>query len=728
MAQTLDSDRAVASKESDEFGFIGIAESLAPRIVQASQGDGLVIGLEGAWGSGKSSLMQLIRAEIDELKENNVHTITVAPWLNGDSSALVLSLLVPIAQILDKEIESSAVEEIKSGAEKIGKLVASYGERTARRVAPIVKLAGLLVPGVEMAGKAVGSLGDVLEQFNGAEPTVSELKEIISEQLKLIDHTFVVFLDDLDRLEPAQAVEVVRLMRSVADFPKVVYLICYDREVLANGLENGLNVENGDLFLQKIVQLTFKIPQFEPFELRNQFLRMAQSIFEEVNETPLHGEPLAKLRRVVDVYGQGLTTPREVKLTLNAVQFLYPSVFSDVYFSDFCMLHMLKTTRYKLYRWLEEYLSTRSVLVSGEASVSKEDRIDSGKRLSELLPSKGHSSPDSVFVLQDYIPGISKNEKPEERVFGVVHQDEEQEKVLNKRLGSPVHYRFYFALTGPKSIMSDQELADVLLCAKNDHQFLVQRLTDYANTTGALEMERLLFRLESELSSSTDPNILEGLVLGFGDVMDRILENQKEPGFLKTTSDQRIDLLVENCLRWIGEVDKSKKLKISLHMAREGTALSWLVGKFFRGQLFSHGRVGTSAKHIDERIFTDDELDRVIDVLKHRVAAEDTLDQVGGLPGVHNYLFGWENVTGSDKDVLKWVISYTSDTSGFLNLLNSLRHRVMSDKLYRPISRESVSKFLDWDDTTLRLSQLRGGEHDSLVKDLEEAMAMGEDH
>ena len=134
------------------------------------------------------------------------------------------------------------------------------------------------------------------------------------------------------------------------------------------------------------------------------------------------------------------------------------------------MLHLLKTTRYELYLWLEEYLSVRSVLATGEASVSNEDRADIGERLNELLPSDGHSSRKSVFVLQDYIPGISKKEKPEEQVFGAVHQDAEQEKVLNKRLGSPVHYRFYFALTGPKSVMSDAELKDWLICAKSDPQ------------------------------------------------------------------------------------------------------------------------------------------------------------------------------------------------------------------------------------------------------------------
>jgi predicted KAP-like P-loop ATPase len=47
-----------------------------------------------------------------------------------------------------------------------------------------------------------------------------------------MDLSFIILLDDLDRLEPAQAVEVVRLVKSVADFPRFRYILCYDKSVL----------------------------------------------------------------------------------------------------------------------------------------------------------------------------------------------------------------------------------------------------------------------------------------------------------------------------------------------------------------------------------------------------------------------------------------------------------------------------------------------------------------
>ena len=47
MTTALDSDRALENDAEDQFGFVGMAKRLAPSIVEASKGDGMVIGLEG---------------------------------------------------------------------------------------------------------------------------------------------------------------------------------------------------------------------------------------------------------------------------------------------------------------------------------------------------------------------------------------------------------------------------------------------------------------------------------------------------------------------------------------------------------------------------------------------------------------------------------------------------------------------------------------------------------
>ncbi|NTA84124.1 hypothetical protein G6L13_26975 [Agrobacterium tumefaciens] len=306
-----DSDRALESSEKDEFAFAGIARKLAPSLIAATESDGMVIGIEGPWGSGKSTMLNLLRKELPALNAPNLHIISIAPWLIGDGSSLVRTLIEAMADVLDTldDATSSRWSRNKKTTIRYGNLLRNYAAKTGRGVAPLVKLAGLFVPMAAAAGEGLDMGAGFLDKF-GKAPTDADLKQAISERLKSVDVRFLVLIDDLDRLEPAQAVEVVRLVRSVADFPKVAYVMCYDRAVLAHALHIGLDVTNGDLFLQKVVQLTFAIPLPEPFDLRLSLREKSLAIYSEVNKRPPSSEELDELRLAIDREGQGLRTPR----------------------------------------------------------------------------------------------------------------------------------------------------------------------------------------------------------------------------------------------------------------------------------------------------------------------------------------------------------------------------------------------------------------------------------
>ncbi|MEM6482024.1 MAG: P-loop NTPase fold protein [Pseudomonadota bacterium] len=97
------------------------------------------------------------------------------------------------------------------------------------------------------------------------------MKAQIIHRIHAIDIGFVVVFHDLDRLEAMQAVEVARVVRSVADFPKVACFMCYDRDVLADAFSAGLKIKDDDLFLPKTGPLTFAIPLPEPYDARTEF-------------------------------------------------------------------------------------------------------------------------------------------------------------------------------------------------------------------------------------------------------------------------------------------------------------------------------------------------------------------------------------------------------------------------------------------------------------------------
>ncbi|MEP2639265.1 MULTISPECIES: P-loop NTPase fold protein [Roseobacteraceae] len=730
MPTALDSDRALENEGEDKFGFVGMAKRLAPSIVEASKGDGMVIGLEGRWGSGKTSLLNFLRTELVAAQDEGIHTITIAPWLNGDTSSMVASLLEPMAAILkSKENAIAAADGVQENAAKekmaeVGQLLRDYGPKTARGIASVANVAGYFVPGGQLLGDALGAAANAADQLMPGGPTPSELKQKIAHKIQELDVGFIVILDDLDRLEPEQAVEVVRLVRSVADFPRVAYLMCYDREVLAQALKTGLKVADGDLFLQKIVQLTFNIPLPEPFDLRTQFRDEAKAIYAEVMGTDADGELLKDLCSAVDREGMGLSTPREVKLALNSIRFVFPQVKGDVYFPDFCRLHLIKTTNYKLYQWLEVYLSMRSVLVTGDATVASDEKAQMGEQLKTLLPSKGPDSGRSIWSLGRFIPGVADVEEAEKRVFSTMNSAAVSEAITLKRLGSPLHYRFYFALTGPKTVMSDDDFKGLLELARANVPQLTIRLAEEVmkrRSSGKTWFEHVLNRLDDECISVLDENQLVGIVKALSGMMDCAMKEAGEHRAFSISIDSIANIVIKSCLNRLHGLNPDTQAETVRQIAREGQAINWLVGKFFRSQLFRHGKIGNEADSPDQWEISEDVLDEAIEILKARVNEQATKELIQNLPDISAYLYGWLNITG-DNQAVYWVREYSETDEGFLHILDHLRGWSMSDKVYYPLSKDAVEGFLDWDETTARLDGLKDGEFADQVAELQSAI------
>ncbi|WP_170401143.1 KAP family P-loop NTPase fold protein [Ruegeria arenilitoris] len=733
MAKELDSDRAVEANDDDEFGFVGIAEKLAPRIVEASKGDGMVIGLEGRWGSGKTSLLNFLRSELTEVEAEKIYTITVAPWLNGDAASLVNSVLEPIADVLQRIENENATPEQQAGAQvaenvsQLRELISSYGSQTARKLAPVATLAGYVVPGMQAVGDAIGAAANVMENAAERPPTPTELKATIIEKIRALDVGFVVILDDLDRLEPAQAVEVVRLVRSVADFPKVAYLMCYDRDVLADALSEGLKVKDGDLFLQKIVQLTFAIPLPEPFDLRTQFRKEALKLYRDVHGVDLAGDALGDLKSGVDQEGQGLATPREVKLALNGIRFTYPSVKDDVYFPDFCRLHLIKTTHFKFFKWLEDYLSVRSIIVSGDGMVGTDEKKRYGKELKALLPSKKPDSYRSIWHASTFVPGIAAVNPAKKKVFAATPQYKDEKFVSLKRLGSPFHYRFYFALTGPKTVMSDADFDEVLRQSREDVRGLIESLAKYAGETrqsGKTWFEHILDRLDDGVIGGLDEKQLIGMVTGICEVMDTVLEIDNVPRFFAPSLERLAGRVVGECLRRLNGINPEQHYGLAQWIAADCTSINWIVGGLLRTELFHHGHAGGGEQRTspDEWVFSENLLQELLDIAHKRISDKELQDRILVMPDVVGFMYGWLDMSG-DAEPKAWVTQVTNDDEVFLKFLQEMRGYAVSDRVYYPLHRRTLETFFeDADAVVQRLNALTEGKHATEALDLLEAI------
>jgi predicted KAP-like P-loop ATPase len=267
-------DRALSSGDEDKLGFREVAEQIATSLVDRASEDGLVIGVEGAWGSGKSSLLFLIGDELGNLPKDQQPTIiNFRPWLIGNRDALITSLFDELSRKLDQVAlsEGDATRISVTKAKEAGEALRSFMNGLSRAGA-VMEFAGeaLGIGPLKLVGKGAKAAGDAAGK-KPAPPPLSELKDKLVKSLRDLGHRFVITIDDVDRLEPTEAIEILRLVRSVVDLPNVMYLLCYDSDTLGHSIERAVGIKSGQAYLEKIVQLTVMVPRPETFQLRQWF-------------------------------------------------------------------------------------------------------------------------------------------------------------------------------------------------------------------------------------------------------------------------------------------------------------------------------------------------------------------------------------------------------------------------------------------------------------------------
>jgi hypothetical protein len=237
----MKTDQPITAATQDKLDRGPLVGQLATWVRAAPMKDGFVIGLTGPWGSGKTSVVNLLELELGD----EVDVVRFEPWLFSSADQLVVRFFDEISRQLKAR-----------GLKKLGRKLARYGEA----VSPAAQLvAGPVGQLLALPGRIVG------DGQTSAATQRQELRTLLLRNQRRI----VVFIDDIDRLRPEEALEVLRLIKLVGDLPGIVYLVPYDRvrveEAAARAFMPSSSDEanarrRGRDYLEKIVQVTLAMP------------------------------------------------------------------------------------------------------------------------------------------------------------------------------------------------------------------------------------------------------------------------------------------------------------------------------------------------------------------------------------------------------------------------------------------------------------------------------------
>lgn len=245
-------DRPIEQASQDEFDVSPYVEGLGDFTLDCETP--LTIAVQGAWGSGKTSMMNMLQKYLEET--GRVETIWFNTWqfsqFNMDEQ-ISLTFLEHLTKELGK-----AVGDKNGHAQEIGKKVLGVTKGLA---------AGLVS---NYFGDDLGKVTKELVGVDKDEDIADKILHLKNDFQQLINTVaengkkrVVIFIDDLDRLQPIHAIELLEVLKLFVDCENCIFVLAIDTAVVFQGIRakyGEISKEKAQSFFDKIIQLPFNMP------------------------------------------------------------------------------------------------------------------------------------------------------------------------------------------------------------------------------------------------------------------------------------------------------------------------------------------------------------------------------------------------------------------------------------------------------------------------------------
>lgn len=624
-ADCLCGDRPLENPSSDKLGYAAFADSITNAIKQMVPSDGFVIGIHAPWGMGKTTVLNFIKSYLTESRAGwDVKVVDFNPWWFSGQECLARDFFCQLKAVLGGK-EWNEIRE----------LLSQYG--------PLVSEVPL--PFASLVGKAL--------ELARPDKNVKELRDKIASALRQKKTRILVVVDDVDRLTPSEIVEVFRLLKAVADFPNVIYLVAFDRDIVSRALEKE-HAFDGDQYLEKIVQATFELPLPDRVALREMLVNRVSATL---------GDPIDDLfdqRRWVEIFFDGIdpliSTPRQITRLANVFSVQYPATRGEVNPVDLIAIDALQVLCPAAYAAVrnhpEHFVGT---IMRGDRGAVEElggfydpfllkieesQREHIEKLLSQLFPRLHAVTDNTCYSADDSIKW-----KRERRVC------------------SPDAHEIYFNLRTPRGALSRGELKEILSRSEDSSALstcLLQLAKDDAAHNGN-KIKQFLTAIDEDAhctKSTIDlSKIVETLFFIGDDLMERDIEKNDIFSFPPSRFMERI-------VNWyLMTIDVDQRTVLMSELITSGKAIS-LMALWIRGIGLDIARNGNSPYHLlDSQRY--DAIAKLVLVQIKRAAKEGYLVKA---PGLLQAIFLWIDLEGAEGPG-PWLKSSLADDEKILEIL-----------------------------------------------------------
>lgn len=297
--------------DKDFLNYSEVAE-LANELITNPRMLPLSLGIFGGWGAGKSSMLRLLESSLKDDKQNFL-IVKFDAWLYQDFDDARAALMEVVATTLMQAAaaDEGLLQKVKKFSKRIDGFRAFGFLADAGATLAGFPTFGLLAKGAHSIGQFISGEGNQ-EDYQAVKDTAAGIKEKtqgmlkdaekrtppaeiaafrqeFSDILESLGKTLVVFIDNLDRCLPKNAIQTLEAVRLFLFLPKSAFVIATDEEMIRHAVSEHYGNLNERLvtdYLDKLIQVPIRVPRLGVHEVRA-YMFMLFAMAAEVNEENL---------------------------------------------------------------------------------------------------------------------------------------------------------------------------------------------------------------------------------------------------------------------------------------------------------------------------------------------------------------------------------------------------------------------------------------------------------
>jgi len=415
-------DMPLTKLKDDKLGRAKLAKQLAEFIFEHSKGShnsSYTVAVLGKWGEGKTSYINFVKEQLQQLQQKEdqkLEIIEFTPWYFSEGTNLYQQFF---ALITDKLEASPIIKRLKSSprlvvAAIIFIIIGLYNffpdlaDALVSRFLGFYKFVGIAIlivfiflyflgVDINLCLKAIKnyslrSMNDILKKLLAEDQLfdVHAEKEKIKEYIKKSNRKLIIIIDDIDRLKVAQLNQVFDLVKGLGDFPNTIYMLAFDKEVVAEAL-NKDHVEKGSAYLEKFIQHEIRLPPITGVDM--------ESFLDGKLE---HNAPKDESENYkVHLLALYLTNLREAKRFCNLLEYKYTLLKGNVEYWDLVFLTAIEVNDSPIYHLLWRHKK----LLCGCEDAQK-DLSNFKQELKQELEKKNIKMPEGQSSCENLINGM----------------------------------------------------------------------------------------------------------------------------------------------------------------------------------------------------------------------------------------------------------------------------------------------------------------------------------